>query len=109
MSSPANRPTGAVPAATPVPAAAPVPAARTAAAAATAPAAAPISTPGLLASMLRSAAKVSDLFFSPGKPPLVEINGKLAPAGAARPLSSEDTRRIAADLIGNNKLAAESL
>jgi twitching motility protein PilT len=59
--------------------------------------------------MLRSAAKVSDLFFSPGKPPLVEINGKLAPAGAARPLSSEDTRRIAADLIGNNKLAAESL
>jgi len=105
MSSPtnqANRPPGVAPVAA---AAAPVARAATAAA----PAAAPISTPELLASMLRSSAKVSDLFFSPGKPPLVEINGRLSPAGAARALTSEDTRRIAADLIGNNQHAAENL
>jgi twitching motility protein PilT len=102
MSSPANRPPNGVPTAV-----APVAAARAATGAA--PAVTPISTPELLASMLRISAKVSDLFFSPGKPPLVEINGKLAPAGAARPLTSEDTRRIAADLIGNNQIATDNL
>jgi twitching motility protein PilT len=78
-------------------------------AAATAPAAAPISTPTLLAAMLRTSAKISDLFFSPGKPPLVEINGKLTPAGATRALAPEDTRRIASDLIGNNEDARDNL
>jgi twitching motility protein PilT len=85
------------------------PAARAATATAAAPAAAPFSTPALLVSMLKTSAKVSDLFFSPGKPPLVEINGKLAPAGSARPLTIEDTRRIATDLIGNNQHATENL
>ncbi len=78
-------------------------------AAAAAPAAAPISTPTLLAAMLRTSAKISDLFFSPGKPPLVEINGKLTPAGATRALAREDTRRIASDLIGNNEDARDNL
>jgi len=78
-------------------------------AAAAAPAAAPISTPALLAAMLRTSAKISDLFFSPGKPPLVEINGKLVAAGAARSLTCEDTRRIATDLMGDNQDAAENL
>jgi twitching motility protein PilT len=87
--------------------AAPVAPARAATAAA--PATAPISTPELLASMLRTSVKISDLFFSPGKPPLVEINGKLAPAGTARALTSEDTRRIAADLIGKNQHAIDNL
>jgi len=59
--------------------------------------------------MLKAASKISDLFFSPGKPPLVEVNGKLVPAGLHRPLSTEDTRRIAADLIGNNHHATENL
>ena len=80
---------------------------RTAAAAAPAPA--PISTPALLAAMLRTSPKISDLFFSPGKPPLVEINGKLAPAGAALALTSADTRRIASDLIGDNEDATDNL
>ena len=102
MSSSASRPPNVAPAT-----AAPVAAARAATAAA--PGAAPISTPELLASMLRMSVKISDLFFSPGKPPLVEINGKLAPAGTARPLTSEDTRRIAADLIGNNQIATDNL
>jgi len=39
----------------------------------------------------------------------VEINGRLSPAGAARALTSEDTRRIAADLIGSNQHAAQNL
>ena len=79
------------------------------AATAAAPAAAPFSTPALLVAMLKTSAKVSDLFFSPGKPPLVEINGKLAPAGSARALTIEDTRRIATDLIGTNQHATENL
>jgi twitching motility protein PilT len=70
---------------------------------------APFSTPELLAVMLRASPKISDLFFSPGKPPLVEINGKLAPAGAARVLTRDDTRRIASDLIGSNQEAIDNL
>ena len=106
MSSPANRPPNAGPTAA-APVAAPVAAVRAATAAA--PAAAPISTPELLTSMLRTSPKISDLFFSPGKPPLVEINGKLSPAGTARALTSEDTRSIAADLIGKNQHAIDNL
>ncbi len=79
------------------------------AAAAAAPAAAPMSTPALLAAMLRTSPKISDLFFSPGKSPLVEVNGKLVPAGAARSLTCEDTRRIASDLMGENEDAREKL
>jgi len=59
--------------------------------------------------MLRTSGKISDLFFSPGKPPLVEINGKLAPAGSPRALTSEDTRRIAGDFISNNQHAMDNL
>jgi twitching motility protein PilT len=70
---------------------------------------APMSTPALLAAMLRTSPKISDLFFTPGKPPLVEISGKLAPAGAARALTCDDTRRIAADLIGNDQHAIDNL
>jgi len=76
---------------------------------AAAPAAAPMATPELLAVMLRTSEKISDLFFSPGKPPLVEINGKLSPAGAARALTREDTRRIASELIGDNQHAIGNL
>jgi len=71
-------------------------------AAATAPATAPFSTASLLAAMLRSAPKISDLFFTPGKPPLVEVNGQLATVGA-RILTPDDTRHIASELIGTNK------
>lgn len=78
-------------------------------AAAAAPAGTSISTPELLAAMLRTSPKISDLFFSPGKPPLVEISGQLACAGATRSLTSEDTRRIASDLIGNNQHAIDNL
>lgn len=59
--------------------------------------------------MLRTSEKISDLFFSPGKPPLVDIGGKLASAGTTRVLTSEDTRRIAFDLIGKNQHAIDNL
>jgi twitching motility protein PilT len=52
--------------------------------------------------MLRSAPKISDLFFTPGKPPMVEVNGRLSPVGA-RVLTPDDTRHIASELIANNK------
>jgi twitching motility protein PilT len=79
------------------------------AAVAAAPAAAPFSTPALLAAMLKTSEKISDLFFTPGKPPLVEINGKLTPAGSARTLTTDDTRRIAADLMAGNQHAMDNL
>jgi twitching motility protein PilT len=78
------------------------------AAAAPAPSPAPASTPALLTAMLQTSSKISDLFFSPGKPPLVEVNGRLAPAGP-RALTADDTQRIANDLIGANKHALETL
>jgi len=79
-----------------------------AAAAAPAPTPAPFSTPALLSVMLRSAPKISDLFFSPGKPPMVEVNGRLSPVGG-RVLTPDDTRHIAGELIGNNKHAIGNL
>jgi twitching motility protein PilT len=78
------------------------------AAAAPAPAVAPFSTPALLAAMLRSAPRISDLFFSPGKPPMVEVNSRLSPVGT-KVLTSDDTRHIAGELIGNNKHAIGNL
>src|SRR6185437_5632745 len=76
--------------------------------AAPAQAPAPFSTAALLAAMLKSAPRISDLFFSPGKPPMVEVNGKLAPVGA-RVLTPDDTRHISSELIGNNKHALGNL
>ena len=79
-----------------------------AAAVAAAPAKTQVSTPALLAAMLRSAPKISDLFFSPGKPPLVEVNGRLANVGS-HALTPEMTRQIATDLIGSNAHALDHL
>ena len=78
------------------------------AAVAAAPAKTQVSTPALLAAMLRSAPKISDLFFSPGKPPLVEVNGRLANVGS-HALTPEMTRQIANDLIGSNAHALDHL
>jgi twitching motility protein PilT len=79
------------------------------AAAATALGAAPFSTPALLLAMLKTSPKISDLFFSPGRPPLVEISGKLSPAGTTRTLTVDDTRHIASELIGHNQHALGNL
>ncbi|HEY7678940.1 MAG TPA: PilT/PilU family type 4a pilus ATPase [Terriglobia bacterium] len=61
--------------------------------------------------MLRVSPQVSDLIFSPGRPPQVELSGQLVPVkveGVAM-LGAEDTVRIAGDLIGANKQALEKL
>lgn len=70
-----------------------------------------VATPALLGAMLRAHESVSDLIFSPGRPPQVEVHGRLlaVQANGLRTLSADDTRRIAADLIGNNKQAINIL
>src|ERR1700720_219441 len=70
-----------------------------------------IPTSVLLAGMLRASEKVSDLIFSPGRPPQVEIHGQRTAVeiSGTGVLSADDTRRIAADLIGTNKQAINTL
>src|SRR5437868_14477493 len=68
-------------------------------------------TEALLAAMLHAAEGVSDLIFSPGRPPQVEIHGQLVPVQVSRLpiLTADHTRHIASDLIGNNKQAINTL
>jgi twitching motility protein PilT len=70
-----------------------------------------IPTPVLLTAMLRASERVSDLIFSPGRHPQVEIHGQLTAVeiSGSNTLSADDTRRIAADLIGTNKQAISTL
>jgi twitching motility protein PilT len=61
--------------------------------------------------MLRAAPKISDLIFSPGRAPQVEVNGELVQlkipgVGMLKP---DDTARIAGDLMGRSKHAMEKL
>ena len=69
---------------------------------------APIPTNVILASMLQVSDNVSDLIFSPGKPPQIEIGGRLAGVkiGDLAVLTANDTQRIAADLMTSNATAA---
>jgi len=66
-----------------------------------------MATHALLAAILRANDQVSDLIFSPGRLPQVEIHGQLigVQGTGLRPLNADDTRRIASDLIGENKQA----
>ena len=68
-------------------------------------------TNALLIAMLRAAGQVSDLIFSPGRPPQVGMHGNLVPVAALglSLLSADDTRRLASDLIGANKQAITML
>jgi len=61
--------------------------------------------------MLRAAEKISDLIFSPGRPPQVQVYGQMIPVQVPGLsfLTADDTRRIAADLIGDNKQAITTL
>src|ERR1700683_3668846 len=70
-----------------------------------------VATPALLAAMLRAADKISDLIFSPGRPPQVQVYGQLIPVQVPglSTLTADDTRRLAADLIGDNKQAVATL
>jgi twitching motility protein PilT len=68
-------------------------------------------TDDLLTAMLRANPRVSDLIFSPGRKLQVQVNGEFIPVEMAglRSLNADDTRRVASDLIGNNKAAISML
>ena len=70
-----------------------------------------VATPALLGAMLRAAEKISDLIFSPGRPPQVQVYGQMIPVQVPglTVLTADDTRHIAADLIGDNKQAITTL
>jgi twitching motility protein PilT len=70
-----------------------------------------VATPALLTAMLRGTEKISDLIFSPGRAPQVQVYGQLIPVHVPGldSLTADDTRRIAADLIGDNKQAVATL
>ena len=61
--------------------------------------------------MLSKSDKISDLIFSPGKPPQVELLGKLTPilVPGLELLTPAHTAAIARTLIGNNKAAEAAL
>ena len=70
-----------------------------------------IETAALIHEMLGSGAGISDLIFSPGRPPQVERFGELAPVAVPQvpTLSTADTAGIAHDLIGENETVLRAL
>jgi twitching motility protein PilT len=70
-----------------------------------------VSTGAIVATMLQVSKQVSDLIFSPGRLPQIEVNGQLKEvniAGVGK-LTPDATRHIATDLIGSNELVAGKL
>jgi twitching motility protein PilT len=70
-----------------------------------------VSTAAIVATMLQVSKQVSDLIFSPGRAPQIEINGQLREvniAGVGK-LLPEATHRIATDLIGKHEIVASKL
>jgi twitching motility protein PilT len=70
-----------------------------------------LSLPVILRGVLGTSKKVSDIIFSPSRLPQVELAGKLVPVklpGLA-PLSSDDTQRLAAQVMGTNARARQTL
>jgi twitching motility protein PilT len=65
----------------------------------------------VLRQMLAASDKVSDLIFSPGRPPQIELSGKLQGVNIAglEKLTPAHTAGIAKVIIGNHAMAAESL
>lgn len=65
----------------------------------------------VLRQMLHSSDKVSDLLFSPGRPPQVELAGKLQPVNVPglEKLTPAHTAGIAKLIMGNQQAALESL
>src|SRR5215470_11833515 len=65
----------------------------------------------ILQQMLAVSDKVSDLIFSPGRPPQIELVGKLQPVAIAGldKLTPAQTAGIAKLIIGTNEEGAQSL
>ena len=70
-----------------------------------------IATPAMIGKMLDVGKGVSDLVFSPGRPPQVEKFGELVPVQIAEMpvLRAEDTMGLARDLINNNETYLRAL
>ena len=76
-----------------------------------APSSGKVSTAAIVATMLQVSKHVSDLIFSPGRTPQIELNGQLQGvniAGVGK-LTPDATRQIATDLLGRNELVAGKL
>ena len=75
------------------------------------PAIAGAGTDELLSAILRANSRVSDLIFSPGRGLQVQIHGQFVAleSQAISHFTADDTRRIASQLIGNNKAAIAML
>jgi twitching motility protein PilT len=70
-----------------------------------------VPTAAIIAAMLDSGKGISDLIFSPGRPPQVEQHGDLTPVAipGLEMLRAEDTARVARDLVGDNDQALRTL
>jgi twitching motility protein PilT len=70
-----------------------------------------IGTPALITAMLESNPGISDLIFSPARPPQVEKHGELTAVDVpdVPMLRAEDTAQVARDLIGGNAHALRTL
>jgi twitching motility protein PilT len=70
-----------------------------------------VPTNAIITAMVNSSPGISDLILSPGRPPQVEVSGKLTAIEIAGVgvLMPDDTTRIAGDLIGQNKVAVQTL
>jgi twitching motility protein PilT len=74
-------------------------------------AASPLNFIAVLRQMLKTSDKVSDLIFSPGRPPQIELSGKLQPVSipGLEKLTPAHTAGMAKIIIGNHQNAAETL
>jgi Tfp pilus assembly pilus retraction ATPase PilT len=59
--------------------------------------------------MLSVGKGISDLIFSPGRPPQVERHGELTAIPSLPVLQADDTAAIARDLVGKNDHALKTL
>src|SRR6266550_8515004 len=75
------------------------------------PAAPPLNFIAMLRQMMGTSDKVSDLLFSPGRPPQIELAGKLVPVQipGLEKLVPPHTASIAKLIIGNHESANESI
>jgi twitching motility protein PilT len=71
----------------------------------------PVETAALISFMLKPGTGISDLIFSPGRPPQVEQHGELTPVTTEwlSVLTPDDTSRVARDVIAGNGHALRTL
>ena len=79
--------------------------------ASTAPQKETFSVPQLITAMLKSGSHISDLIFSPGRAPQVEVSGQLTEVKfrGIEKLTHQDTRGIAEVLMANNEIPIRKL